>query len=295
MAVTLNSYAPFDTGAGANVTEATWRDMMRHMHQGASGVIRGFANEFSVYADSSGMQVKVRTGECWMRGHWGTSTAEKTLPIATAHATFARKDRVVLRADFTNNRIEVDVLTGTAAASPSAPAVSQTSVVWETSLSVVDVPAAVSTISSARPVDNRVYTTAQARYYNSVLQSVPNATFTKVLLNTVDYQSGDVTYNSSSTDYTLLRAGLWTITANLVFLNSGTGSRYLQVYKGLTLIAQANAVPNAGADTVLNCSGQYRFAVNDTIVIWGYQNSGGSLNTNPVNNGINVSMTWVGP
>lgn len=295
MATALDTYLFYDAGAGANVAEDGWRTAMRHMLGSASGVIRGFLNEFNVFADSSGMQVKVNTGECWIRGQYGQSTSTKALGITTAHATLARVDRVVLRNDFVANQIVVDVLTGTPGASPSAPSVTQTTAIWETSLATVSVPATDTNIDSGQVTDNRVYTTAQARYYNSVLQSVPNNTFTKALLNTIDYQSGDVTYNSATTDYTLLRAGLWTITADYVYLANGTGIRYLQVYKGANVIAQADAVPLAAADCVLNCTGQYRFAVSDTIVIWLFQNSGGSLNSNPANNACNVSMTWVGP
>lgn len=295
MPTALDTFLPYDSGAGANVSEAGWRNMMRHFNGSASGVIRGFANEFAVTADNTGMNVKAATGECYMRGHYGESTSQKTLAIATAHATLARIDRVILRNDFTTNQIELDVLTGTAAGSPVAPTVTQSATKWETSLATVSVPAADTSIASSQVTDNRVYTTAQARYYNSVLQTVTNATFTKALYNTVDYQSGDVTYNSSTTDYTLLRAGLWTITANFVYLPNATGVRYIQVYKGTTVIAQLDAIPSSGADTVLTCTGQYRFAVNDTVIVWLYQNSGGSLNSNPANNGNNVCLTWVNP
>lgn len=176
MAVTLDIYAPFDSGPGANIAEDTWRDMMRHMLGSQSGVIRGFLNEFEVFADTSGMQVKCKSGESWMRGHYGKSTAEKILPIAAADATNPRKDRAVLRASFAANLIEVDILTGTPAVTPAAPSLAQNTSVWETSLAIIDVPATDTTIDAGQVTDDRVYTSAHARYRQATAQSIPNIT-----------------------------------------------------------------------------------------------------------------------
>ncbi len=60
MATSFNSYAPFDSGAGANVTESGWQAMMRR--NGAPGVIRGSLNELLCFGDSTGRQVKVMSG-----------------------------------------------------------------------------------------------------------------------------------------------------------------------------------------------------------------------------------------
>lgn len=160
MAVSLDSYMPFDSGAGANVMEAGWRSFMRHMfgpQTWGSGVLRGVDNTCQVYADSSGMQCKVKTGEVWIRGHWGQCTSDKTLAVAAAHATLARKDRAIARADFTNNRVEFDVLTGTASGSPSPPTLTQDTGKWEISLGIIDVDAAAVTIAAGKALDARHY------------------------------------------------------------------------------------------------------------------------------------------
>jgi len=158
--VAVDAYGPFDSGAGANITENTWRRFMRRMRgdlvAGRSGVIRDVANTCQVYDDNTGMQVKVKTGEVWIEGHWGEITAEKTVSIATADTTFARKDRIVAAADFVNNSIDVYAVTGTPAASPTIPAVTQDATKWEISLGIVDVPANDTSISSQ---------TTDARHY----------------------------------------------------------------------------------------------------------------------------------
>lgn len=158
--VAMDTYGPFDSGAGANITEDTWRAIMRtargYRSASRSGVIRDIANALEVYDDGSGMQVKVRTGQVWVEGHWGEVTAEKTVPIASNSSGLARKDRIVARVDFLGNSVDVDVLTGTPAASPSAPAVTQDTTKWEISLAIVDVPSGDTSISG-QTTDARNY------------------------------------------------------------------------------------------------------------------------------------------
>ena len=112
MAVTLGTYAPFNTGAGSNTYEDGWRAMMRRT--GNPGVIRDAMNGFSVFGDSTGMQVKVNTGELWGEGHWGQNPGPGVvvLPV-TANATgWIRRDLVIYRIRYDLDRIELDVLAG---------------------------------------------------------------------------------------------------------------------------------------------------------------------------------------
>lgn len=155
MSVTLDQYAPFDSGAGSNVTEDGWRAMMRRLCR--SGVIRDVANSTQVYADSTGMQVKVKTGEMWAEGHWGLISTEKIVTIAAAHATLARLDLIVWRIDYVNNRIEVDAVTGTAGATPVAPNLTRNSSIHECPLAIVSVPAADTGIDAAQVIDARMW------------------------------------------------------------------------------------------------------------------------------------------
>lgn len=155
MATALDVYMPFSAGDGANVTEAMWAQMAEFWRM--TGVISQASNEFEVYGDSSGMQVKVKTGKCWIKGHYGSLTSEETLAIAAADPTNGRIDRVVLQLDWTNNVINLDVLTGTAAASPSAPTLTQSSSKWEISLAQVAVAAAASTIAAGNVTDERLF------------------------------------------------------------------------------------------------------------------------------------------
>lgn len=152
MATPADAYFPFDAGAGANSLEANWRKMGDFWLR--PGVLRGELNGLIPFGDSSGLQVKVPTGKVWIKGHYGEWTAGvSTLALAAVGAIpggQSRIDRVIARADFVNNRIELDVLTGTAGASPTAPALTQSSSVWEIPLArMTGITNATTTIAAA--------------------------------------------------------------------------------------------------------------------------------------------------
>lgn len=150
------SYFPFDAGAGANVIEAQWALMARLFCP--TGVVYGQLNQLEGFADNTGMTVKVKSGQAFVEGFFFQSDAQESLAIATAHATLARIDRVVVRLDRTANTIDLAVLTGTPGASPSAPALTQSSTTWEIGLALVAVSAAVTSITAVSVTDERGFT-----------------------------------------------------------------------------------------------------------------------------------------
>lgn len=153
-------YYPFDAGAGSSVTEAQWMKLMRGLmttgvfYTGRSEVD---LNLFEVYGDSSGMQVKVKSGAAWIQGFFVESDAESIQSISAADATYDRIDLVVLKLDRTANTISIAVLTGTPAASPAAPTPTQNSTTWEMVVAQVDVAATVTTITAGDVTDLRIY------------------------------------------------------------------------------------------------------------------------------------------
>src|SRR5690242_6633787 len=151
MAASMDSYAPFDSGAGSNVTEDGWRAMMRRGN--ISGVVKGQGSELLPFGDSSGMQVKVPTGEAVIEGYWGQVASTKTLPISSNSSGSTRLDLVVARAHWGNNVVEVDVITGTPGS--GVPGVTRDSVRWEIPLAVVTVANGAATISAANVTDAR--------------------------------------------------------------------------------------------------------------------------------------------
>lgn len=146
---------PFVGGGGTAVNEDQWSIMARFWAQ--SGVT-DYANTLEVYGDSSGRQVKVKTGRACVRGHWYENTAVETVAIAANASGNPRIDRVVLRLDPSANSIVLAVVQGTPAGSPSAPSLTQTDVAtYELTLARVAVANGASTIAAGDVTDERTY------------------------------------------------------------------------------------------------------------------------------------------
>lgn len=295
MATNLDTYIPFDSGPGASVQEAGWREMMKHMLGSASGVIRGFDNDCNTFGDSSGMQVKVNTGQCWMRGHYGAITSQKTLSIASNSSGNPRIDIVVLRCHFTNNNIVLDVVQGTPNASPVAPSVTQNTSMWETKLADVAVANGAVTITSGNVTDRRVFTTCLAKYSRSSSFAITaSGAFTEVQFNTAELTTGDVTANSTMSQFTLNRAGIWTMSFFAGFAANATGARDIQIRdSGTTVYMEAaDVVSSSSINSWISGSATEKFNAGQIVRAVAYQNSGGSLN---LLTGSTFTMHWIGP
>lgn len=148
--MTETSY-PFDN---ADVYEAQWSAMLRQ-----AAVCNGYVplkdNELLAYGDSTGMQVKVKTGAAWIMGHYYRNDAELVKAVAASDPTNPRWDNVVAKLDWTNNQITVAVVTGTPAGSPVAPTPTQSASVWEIKLAQIYVGATVTTIAADKVYDCR--------------------------------------------------------------------------------------------------------------------------------------------
>jgi len=122
------------------------------------GIKTGALNELEVFADSSGMQVKAKSGQAMVRGHYYSNTAEESLAIAASDPTNNRIDNVVLELDPSANTIVLKVVTGTPAASPTAPTLTQTDAgIYQIKLAEVLVEATVTTIAADKVTDFRTF------------------------------------------------------------------------------------------------------------------------------------------
>ncbi|MFJ1765076.1 hypothetical protein ACIOD2_32445 [Amycolatopsis sp. NPDC088138] len=304
MATALDSYMPYDAGPGSNVTEDGWRQFARHFR--GDGVIRGVGSELRPLGDSTGMQVKVPAGECWVRGQWGASTATKTLPIAAAHATLQRLDLVILRNDFLTNRIEIDVLTNATPGSGSYPTLTQNSVKWEIQLAQVTVPAAAVTVTSGNVRAIPDYTDGSCSYtVDSSFQSVASGGSGSRIDFDVEQFPSSVVGRPSIREWQFNRAGFWQIVFNLYWNNSsvaGTRTAWIQRSNGGSVNPSRLAFDNrpavSDAGTGLNLVGEDRFAAGEIVECWGFQTSGSSLTilgTSSFNEGTRVALNWLGP
>ncbi len=146
-------YYPFDD---ESVTQDEWSLMGRAWL--ATGVVAGEDNNLEVYGDSTGMQVKVKSGKVWVKGHLYYSNAEQILSISASHATLHRYDAIVAEVDWVNSTMDVKVVEGTPASSPVYPTLTQTTSKWQIALAYVYIAATVTTITAGNVTDFRNFT-----------------------------------------------------------------------------------------------------------------------------------------
>lgn len=125
MAVEFDTHGPWD---GVPFNEAEWRRFARYFGK-TSGVAHGAGDAADVSV--VGGDLHVGTMIAVVEGHVGELESEGILTPGAPHASLDRIDRVVVRGDFTNNRIELDLLEGTPGSSPSVPGLTQTSSIHE--------------------------------------------------------------------------------------------------------------------------------------------------------------------
>jgi hypothetical protein len=152
VATDLDVYLPFD---GVDAFEAEWRDMFGSWL--VDGVIAGLLNELEVYADSSGRQVKVKSGVVRINGEHGKSTAEKTIAVTTNASGSSRIDRLVAVVDYTANKIQFDVVAGTPG-SGSPPALTDNASIRQVSLAQIGpLASGYTTIAAGAVTDERAF------------------------------------------------------------------------------------------------------------------------------------------
>lgn len=105
----------------------------------------------------SGLTVSVAPGDCLIKGRYGYETGTRTFSIAGG-GTQPRIDCVVLRLDLSLNARNIDlyIKTGTAASSPSVPALTRNATVWELGLANIRVNAGQTAVAQSAVTDTRL-------------------------------------------------------------------------------------------------------------------------------------------
>ena len=119
----------------------------------------------------SGMNVTVQPGAAWINGYSYENTAPLALTLATANGVNPRIDRVVVRWSAVSRSISLAVLTGAAAASPTAPSLTRNNDVWELGIADIAVPKGVVSIAAGNITDTRL-NASLAGLVNSLVSAV---------------------------------------------------------------------------------------------------------------------------
>lgn len=104
----------------------------------------------------SGMTVSIAMGSAWINGYRYENTDALNKTLTTANGSFPRIDRIVVRWSLLERSIVVAVLTGTAAATPTAPTLTRNSDVYELCLAEILVPQAATSIVVGNITDTRL-------------------------------------------------------------------------------------------------------------------------------------------
>lgn len=120
----------------------------------SDGVIMQANTALQVAVDS-GMKLQILAGTGNIKGKTILNTTAASITIEAASATLKRIDRVIFRLDENNRLMEFDVLKGTAASSPTAPALTRSGGIYEMCLAEVLVPAGATSILASYITDTR--------------------------------------------------------------------------------------------------------------------------------------------
>ncbi len=165
--VALDSFYPM---TGVTEQLAQWQKFAPNYT--SDGVINNTLSSFTVGQHTApNMSVDVATGQCFIQGVFGESGSIKTLTITGADATNPRIDRVVLRCDTVAQDLEVLVLTGVAAVSPSPPALIRSATQTDYSLCQVLVGTTVTSIVTANITDERVFSGPRSFTWGRIVAS----------------------------------------------------------------------------------------------------------------------------
>jgi hypothetical protein len=138
------------------LTPQQWSKMAQNWL--GTGVIKGQLNELAVYADSTGMQVKIKSGQAYIKGHFFESDVEEVLPISAADVANPRIDRIIVRIDWVADTMQLAVLQGVPAVSPVGPALTKNDARWEIPLAYIYVNSGAATIAAGNVYDERIFT-----------------------------------------------------------------------------------------------------------------------------------------
>ncbi|MBA4495092.1 hypothetical protein ACFO25_09875 [Paenactinomyces guangxiensis] len=289
------TYFPFDSGAGANVKEEQWSQMARYWRNdgilpdnpgGAFTAPNDIQNKLQVVGDDSTLSVIVFTGSAWIQGHFfdTDSNIDKTLSSVTTSGN-SRIDMVVLRLDWLENTISVEVIEGTEATNPTAPSLTKNfGSRWEIPLAQVAVPYGATTGLDCTIVDKRkpalsVDMVPVCEIGMAADQTVTSSTnYQKLNLDTVRYDNFDMA-DVDNKRVSIRMNGLY-----LVKLNTRMSSA--SVINTITLNdspATSNFV--ARSEGVKESSLTWIGNLNDgqTIGAWVYNNSGSNVTWNVTN------------
>lgn len=218
--------------------------------------------------------------------------ADTDLAVSASDPTNPRVDLVVARVrdafySGATDAWALEIVTGTAAATPSEPATPDNALV----LARIDVPASASSITDANITDRREQARASldlvrppsiVKYRSTVNQTLADSTVTTIVLDQEIAGSRDplgaFTLNTSTGVVTINKTGWYDIRAELLYGSNSTGRRLITVaLNGSANLLRSDPGASDSSGRSPNGSCLHYLTAGNTIEIQGFQNSGINL------------------
>lgn len=120
---------------------------------------------------ATGMNINVSAGSAWINGYSYENTDNLLLGLTGADGTNPRIDRVVIRWSAVSRDIKVAVLTGVPSSSPTVPALTRNSNVYELGIADIAVAKGAVSIAAGNITDTRL-NTSLCGLVNSLISAV---------------------------------------------------------------------------------------------------------------------------
>lgn len=120
-----------------------------------NGVFPNPSTQLQVRA-STGMNVIVGAGSGWINGHKMINTIDLPLTVDASDVLLNRIDRVIFYVDLTSRTMGIEILKGTPATTPTAPALTRTDTRYEMCLAQIAVDKQVTAITASMITDTRM-------------------------------------------------------------------------------------------------------------------------------------------
>lgn len=103
-----------------------------------NGIKADSAENLQVVANTN-MALEVKAGTAYIDGHFFKTKASKTITLPESDVQYSRIDVVVVRCDYINKRVKLDVIKGTAAENPTIPELQRINGIYDLGLAAVTV------------------------------------------------------------------------------------------------------------------------------------------------------------
>lgn len=133
-----------------------------------NGVLSRETSDAFLVQAGNGFQLRVRPGFAMIEGAFVYSDTEATITIPAADDNFERYDLVVLRCDYLQRKIVLDVIKGTPSSTPREPELTRNSDAYEIGLAVIEVNKGATSLSSFKITDLR----ANPQYCGIITQAI---------------------------------------------------------------------------------------------------------------------------